>query len=117
MGEVINASYLNGFNLSNTYFVFTSDHGEMNLDHREVAKNSMYEGAARIPLFISGPNVSSKIIKNFTETVDILPTLLSLGESEENIPDRLAGTSLMAYLNGDNDNKHPDYITSQDHLW
>ena len=116
LGEVINASYLNGFNLTNTYFVFTSDHGEMNLDHREVAKNSLYEGAARIPLFISGPNISSKIIKNFTETVDILPTLLSLGENDKNAPDWLAGTTLMPFLDGNNnDNKHPDYVTSQYH--
>eukprot|EP01084_Bolivina_argentea_P192351 330248_1 len=117
LGQVINASFLNGFDLTNTYFVFTADHGEMDLDHREYEKHSMYEGSARIPLFIAGPNVSSKIIKNFTETVDILPTLLSLGKtSEDNIPKWLSGTTLMPFLDGDDDNnKHSDFVTSQYH--
>eukprot|EP01084_Bolivina_argentea_P244723 409917_1 len=117
-GTVINTAFKNGFNLSNTYFVFTADHGEMNLDHREFTKHSMYEGSARIPLFIVGLNISgNKIIKNFTETVDILPTLLSLaGESENKMPKSLAGTSLMPYLIDNEDkNDHPDFVTSQYH--
>eukprot|EP00483_Globobulimina_turgida_P008175 UN08191 len=90
----------------------------MNLDHRQVTKHSMYEGSARIPLFIAGPNISSNvIINNLTETVDILPTLLSLtGEKNENIPPWLAGSTLMPFLKGNiNNNTHSNYVTSQYH--
>eukprot|EP01084_Bolivina_argentea_P065862 120056_1 len=119
IGQVINASYLNGFNLTNTYFVFTSDHGDMNLDHRQVAKESLYEGSARIPLFIAGPNISSNIIKNLTESVDILPTLMSLGQAKSNqIPNWLTGSTLMPFLQGNiENNTHPKYITSQYHAF
>eukprot|EP01083_Nonionella_stella_P201890 738117_1 len=120
LGNVMNTLFNNGFNLSNTYIVFTSDHGEDNLDHRQYGKNSMYEGASRIPLFIVGPNVKSKMVTNFTETVDVLPTLISLaGGSNNDIPKWLAGTSLMSFLNDDISDdlygEHPDYITSQYH--
>ena len=117
LGQVINASMRNGFDLSNTYFVFTSDHGEMNLDHRQVTKHSMFEGSARIPQFIAGPNIPPNVIKNLTETVDILPTLLSLGgETKENMPPWLVGHSLVPFLDGKvDDNEHPDYVTSQFH--
>eukprot|EP01084_Bolivina_argentea_P108256 193464_1 len=126
LGKVINASFLNGFNLTNTFIIFTSDHGEMNLDHRQNGKNSLYEGATRIPLVIAGPNVNSNsMITNLTEMVDILPTLIQIGGVTTNeIPNWLDGSTLIPFLNNDlndnnnnnnNDNQHPDYITSQYH--
>ena len=88
---------------------------EMNLDHRQVGKNSLYEGSTRIPLFIAGPNVKEQVITNLTEMIDILPTLIEIGGGDQNTPpETLPGSSLMPFING-GDNKHPDYVTSQYH--
>ena len=43
LGQVWTAMNENGFNLSNTIVYFTADHGEMNMEHRQIWKNSMYE--------------------------------------------------------------------------
>merc|ERR1711988_1997125 len=42
-------------NLDNTIVIFTSDRGEMHMEHRQHLKNSMYEGSSRVPLLIAGP--------------------------------------------------------------
>ena len=54
LGTVIDGAMENGFNLSNTVFAFTSDHGELNMEHRQCYKNSLFEGAARIPMVFAG---------------------------------------------------------------
>ena len=38
-----------------TLVVFLSDHGEMNMEHRQVWKNSHYEASARVPLIVRAP--------------------------------------------------------------
>lgn len=48
LGQVLAAANRTG-HLKNTYIVFVSDHGEMNMEHRQVWKNSMYEASARVP--------------------------------------------------------------------
>ena len=54
LGSVIEA--LKNFGLyNNTFIIFLSDHGEMNMEHRQVWKNSMYEASSRVPLIISPP--------------------------------------------------------------
>ena len=42
---------------SNTFVIFTSDHGEMHLEHRHVEKMTHYEGSARVPMIIAGPHI------------------------------------------------------------
>ena len=103
----MNSLFSNGFTLNDTYIIFTSDHGEMNLEHRQYGKNSMYEPATRIPLFIIGPNVKQQIITNFTQVIDILPTLIDIANNSvssksdsndlENELD-LEGSSLMPFF-------------------
>ena len=114
LGTVLNASYANGWDASNTLFVFTSDHGDMNMEHRQQLKNSMYEGSARIPLFFAGPSVhKGKLVENVTATIDVLPTLLQLGGGT---PDAaMSGYSLLSELTGAGAAAHPDYVTSQYH--
>ncbi len=41
----------------NTYFVFSSDHGENNMEHRQWYKMNFYESSARVPLVVAGPGV------------------------------------------------------------
>ena len=95
---VINSANMNGFNLSNTIFIFCSDHGEMNMEHRQDFKNSPFEGGSRIPLIIAGPNMlKNVVVSNFTELIDILPTLLLFGGASE-LPGFLNGYSLTPFL-------------------
>eukprot|EP01084_Bolivina_argentea_P192347 330242_1 len=118
LGQVIDAMNANGFNLSNTIMYFTADHGEMNMDHRQIWKNSMFEGSSRIPLFYAGPGIKKQIIKNATQIIDMLPTLIELATgNKNNIPSFLSGNSLVPFLDGESDNyiQYPDFITSQYH--
>ena len=100
---VWNAALMNGFNLSNTIVVFVSDHGEMNMEHRQTWKNSFYEGSSRIPLFFAGPGIKQNVlIKHFTGIIDVLPTLIELGtQDRDKIPPFLDGQSLVRFLNND----------------
>ena len=37
-----------------TFVIFLSDHGENNMEHRQIWKNSMYEASERVPMIIAG---------------------------------------------------------------
>eukprot|EP00931_Biecheleriopsis_adriatica_P103325 TRINITY_DN78175_c0_g1_i1.p1 TRINITY_DN78175_c0_g1~~TRINITY_DN78175_c0_g1_i1.p1 ORF type:complete len:605 (+),score=92.73 TRINITY_DN78175_c0_g1_i1:63-1817(+) len=96
-------------NLDNTIVIFTSDHGEMHMEHRQHLKNSMYEGSARVPLIIAGPGSkpglgsrsafqSGKIVKDLTSLLDMYPTFVDATGGTP--PGFLSGFSLMPYLRG-----------------
>ncbi|KAH8092088.1 sulfuric ester hydrolase [Aureococcus anophagefferens] len=53
LGRVGDVAKARGF-WDDALVVFTSDHGEMNMEHRQVWKNSMYEASARVPLILGG---------------------------------------------------------------
>jgi N-acetylglucosamine-6-sulfatase len=83
--------------LDNTYFVFTSDNGWFNGEHRiAVGKFLMYEPSIRVPLIVRGPGVpagrrSDELVAN----VDLAPTFVELaGAAARRVMD---GRSLMAY--------------------
>ena len=48
---------------NNTIIIFTSDHGELAMEHRQYYKMSFYEGSARVPLVISGKRSTKKEIE------------------------------------------------------
>ncbi|XP_069608053.1 arylsulfatase K isoform X2 [Ranitomeya imitator] len=76
MGEIISALMDTGL-LNTTYVLFTSDHGELAMEHRQFYKMSMYEGSSHVPLLIMGPNIQSgKRISNIVSLVDLYPTML-----------------------------------------
>lgn len=83
-----------------TFVVFTSDHGEMHLEHRLVEKMSMYEPSARVPLIIAGPNVPHGVVsRTFVSLVDLLPTFLDMAGATA-LPDaNLDGNSLAPLIN------------------
>ncbi len=64
----------------NSIVVFTSDHGEMFGAHGRRAKNIFYEEAIRVPMLMRWPGHLEKNAKRdcVVNTVDIMPTLLSL---------------------------------------
>lgn len=83
-----------------TYFIFTSDHGENNMEHRQYYKMNMYESSARVPLVIAGPGVrKGAVIDSIVSLIDIFPTLMDMGGVPH--PANLDGESLMPLLTGD----------------
>lgn len=63
-----------------TIVVFTSDHGEMFGAHGRMKKNTFYEEAARVPFLARWPGriPAGHVSDACLNTVDIMPTLLSL---------------------------------------
>eukprot|EP01084_Bolivina_argentea_P249236 417130_1 len=116
MGLIINKlkSYPDLYH--NTLILYTSDHGELHLEHMQVEKMSLYEASARVPLIISGPNISpNQVINNFTTLVDIFPTFMDAANiSYDNIiyPKNLNGYSLSPFFNWKwiNSNKNNPYL-------
>lgn len=74
-GEIISALNETGL-LQKTLVIFTADHGELAMEHRQFYKMSMYEASSHIPLLIMGPNIKSQLVSNVVSLVDIYPTML-----------------------------------------
>ncbi len=86
-----------------TYFIFSSDHGENNLEHRQFYKMNMYESSVRVPLVIAGPGVRrGVVVDNIVSLIDIYPTLMDM--AGQACPAVLDGESLMGLLRGTDDN-------------
>jgi iduronate 2-sulfatase len=82
----------------NTIIVLWGDHGWHLGDHGMWCKHTNYEQAARIPLLIVAPGVTSPAGRTdaFAESVDIYPTLAELAGLP--IPNAVDGQSLMDTL-------------------
>ena len=106
----------------NTFVIFLSDHGEMNMEHRQVWKSSMYEASARVPLIVSGgalPDaVHGTVVTDLVSLLDVYPTLMSwAGAAAPSRPApgvELSGTTLAPYLGGAAAPR-ADFVTVQYH--
>lgn len=87
---------------NNTFVIFVSDHGEMNMEHRQCLKNSHYEGSLRVPMIIGGGIVygarPEKVVFNTTSLLDIYPTLLDMARFKQPENGSLSGGSLAPFL-------------------
>ena len=86
----------------NTVVIFTSDHGEQLGDHYMFGKFSYFDASYHIPLIIRPPYGASEqneMVQQFTESVDVMPTILDCLELE--IPDQCDGVSLVPFLKGE----------------
>ncbi len=87
-----------------TLIIFTSDHGELLGDHWLFGKRGYFDEGYRIPLIVRDPRPAAaaargRTVSAFTESVDIMPTLLDgLGSD---IPRQCDGRSLLAFCHGD----------------
>ncbi len=86
-----------------TLIVFTADHGDMLGDHWMVGKECFFDPAFHVPLIIRAPGRAWDAARGwrvgaFTESVDIMPTILDLLDLE--IPDQCDGYSLSLFLRG-----------------
>lgn len=82
----------------NTILVFTSDHGEMFGAHGRRAKNIFYEEAVRVPFLLRKKGIVNGVSTVNLNTVDIMPTLLSLMSLP--IPDGVQGKDRSSELIG-----------------
>lgn len=97
-----------------TYIICTSDHGDMNMEHKQYLKNSMYEASARVPMIVAGPGIQQGVVvEDPTSLVDVFPTLMDMAALET--PDGLDGHSLAPALTGRGDTERPDWAFSEYH--
>jgi arylsulfatase K len=83
----------------NTYFIFSSDHGELALEHQDWYKMSLYEGSVRIPLVIAGPGIEKGIeVDNIVSLIDLYPTFLDMAGLPPNSD--LDGESILPLAQG-----------------
>ncbi|XP_028660595.1 arylsulfatase K [Erpetoichthys calabaricus] len=116
LGEILSALYDTNL-LNETILIFTSDHGELALEHQQFYKMSMYEGSSHIPFLIMGPNVKAgQQISNPVSLVDVYPTVLDIAEIA--CPCNLSGYSLLPFLTREyqaRSNLHPEWVLSEFH--
>jgi len=85
--------------LSNTVFIFTSDHGEMLGDHHLFRKCYPYEGSAKVPLVICPPTACQQHYCDKPVTLtDVYPTILEYAGVK--VPDGCEGESLVGLCDG-----------------
>ena len=84
-----------------TIVVFSSDHGEFLGDHGLMSKLGFHDQAYHIPLIVRYPALGGPrglVVDDFTENVDIMPTILDLAGLA--VPAQCQGRSLRPFLEG-----------------
>ena len=89
--------------LDDTVVIVTSDHGDMLGDRGAWFKMSFNERSVRVPLVAAGPGVAATTVDNVCSHLDLLPTLLDLGDVDPTSVGDLAGRSLVPAWAGDTD--------------
>ena len=95
----------------NTWFVFLSDHGDMQGDHNLWRKTYPYEGSARVPMIIVPPAAAERPARSVADEVvghqDIMPTILEMAGLDN--PPTVEGRSLLSLIDAPVENWR-DYI-------
>lgn len=92
---------------SNTWVIFTSDHGDMLGERGLWWKKHLYEDSSRVPLIITAPErFESKHIEKNVSLVDLFPTLLEMAgiDPAVDLVSPVDGNSLVGLLDGKTDN-------------
>lgn len=61
-----------------TVLIITADHGEEFMEHGSIMHRSLYGEVLRIPLILSVPRATPRIIRNPVGIIDIYPTILGI---------------------------------------
>ena len=107
IGKIIGSLKENNLD-EDTLIIFTSDHGEMLGENKMWDKFGWMDSAYRIPLIIHDPNLKPQVILNFTESVDLAPTIIEWIGSD--VPINWSGQSLLEYMKNGNDPLAKKYI-------
>jgi len=88
IGQILNEIEIRE-ELDRTIILFTSDHGEMNGDYDLIYKSNFLNGAVRVPLIVSTPEIkrsaqAGKTIESLVEWFDAGPTLADLAGAKIN---------------------------------
>lgn len=116
LGQII-ASLRDTGLLNNTIVIFTADHGELAMEHRQFYKMSMFEGSSHVPLLFMGPQLMSGLqVDQLVSLVDLYPTILDIaGISTEG---NLSGHSLVPLMSKSTASlkkQHPGWVLSEYH--
>ncbi|RVE68406.1 hypothetical protein OJAV_G00090930 [Oryzias javanicus] len=116
LGQVISALRETKL-LSNTVVIFTADHGELAMEHRQFYKMSMYEGSSHVPLLIMGPGLMSGLqVNQPVSLVDLYPTVLEIADISA--VSNLSGYSLLPFVSKSKSfskKQHPGWVLSEYH--
>ncbi|XP_026862047.2 arylsulfatase K isoform X1 [Electrophorus electricus] len=116
LGEVIGTLRETGL-LNSTVVVFTSDHGDLAMEHRQFYKMSMFEGSSHVPLLMMGPRIKTGVeIRSPVSLVDLYPSFIDFAGVR--IPDGLSGHSLVPLVSraGQSASEpHPGWVLSEYH--
>jgi len=89
--------------MSNTFFLFTADHGEMLGDHYLWRKTYAHDGSARIPFIAAPPQGwdtrNNREIDKLIGLEDVMPTLLDAAGVP--VPEGVEGRSVLPLLRGE----------------
>ena len=108
----------------NTIFIVTSDHGDMQMHHRQTFKMTPYDASVSVPLVIHDPRRRSAqpaVVDDPTQLIDLFPTVLDLARIPSSIwPQNVAeGQSLVSLLPSDcavdEERWNRTYVVSQFH--
>ena len=84
----------------NTVIALTGDHGEAFAEHgAHYHGNSLYEEQIRVPLLISAPGMTGRLVPGAGQSIDLPVTFLSLAQLP--IPASMRGRDLSPWMAGD----------------
>jgi len=104
VGRILAALEARGM-LQNTLILYTSDHGDMLMDHNLWRKSYPYEASAHIPMLVRWPEAwgmaerRGRHLPNPVELRDVLPTFLEAAEAP--VPNGVDGASLLRLVRGE----------------
>jgi len=101
VGELMAAVEESG-QAGDTMVIVTSDHGDMNMEHRQYYKMDWHDGSVRVPLIIAGPAVDPSaqgtVTNELVSTIDLFPTILDLARVPLPAAAGAQGASLVPFL-------------------
>lgn len=100
LGRVVAALQAEGI-ADNTYIVVMGDNGWLLGEHGLTSKVLPYEQSIRVPFFVAGPGIPSKVSDELALNIDVMPTILQWAGLKT--PDRVHGKSLVPLLQASED--------------
>ena len=105
----------------NTVFIVTSDHGDMQMEHRQTFKMTPYDASSSVPMIIFDPRREPKsqlpvVVSKPTQLIDLFPTILECaGIPKLEWPNDLDGQSLLPLLDQSSADFTRSFVVSQFH--